>query len=206
MATAKTATFGNGEPYVPARWTAFFAWFIDSIVVLAGLAVGVAALAVLDESQRVPGGVIALCLLALVFVVPMLYGLCYWNGRALGALLAGTRLVRISDGGRIGGKAPWAMVIRTVLMPLVVIAVLTGGSSPSVELRRVSIRIAATRRLHAERRTTPLPQHNAPQHNAPQHTAPQHTAPQHTAPPHTASQHTAPQHTASQHTAPPHRL
>ncbi|MQM26224.1 RDD family protein [Glycomyces albidus] len=155
MAKTRIERFGNGVPYVPARWTGFFAWLIDFIVFVVGLAAGTAALAVLAESQRLGGGVVALGLLALLFAVPMLYGLCYWNGRALGALLTGTRLVRTSDGGRIGGKAPWAMFIRTVLLPLAVVATLTGGGSPPGTLRRVSIDIAATRRLHAQRQAAP---------------------------------------------------
>ncbi|MEU7715314.1 hypothetical protein AB0B03_25635 [Micromonospora chalcea] len=81
------------------------------------------------------------------------YGLCYGNGRALGALLTGTQLVRAKDGGRIGLKACWAMLVRTLLMPvlvvvLVVTAFSTGSSDAPGSLVRTTIDPDATRRLH----------------------------------------------------------
>jgi hypothetical protein len=84
----------------------------------------------------------------------VLYGLCYGNGRALGAVITGTQLVRIKDGGRVGGKACWAMLVRTLLMPLLFVVVVVGalgggGGSPSGSLARTSIDPAATRQLHA---------------------------------------------------------
>lgn len=55
------------------------------------------------------------------------------------AVLTGTRLVRLSDGGRIGSKAPWAMTVRTVLLPLLigtfVVGAVAGGSPPGSPVR-----------------------------------------------------------------------
>jgi hypothetical protein len=83
--------------------------------------------------------------------VPLLYGMCYRNGRALGAVLTGTQLVRVADGGRIGRKAPWAMLVR-VLMPLLFIGVIVGalggaGGPPGGSMVRVSVDARATRQL-----------------------------------------------------------
>jgi hypothetical protein len=156
MAAPKIETFGNGTPYVRAGgWAGFFAWLVDATVFVLGLAAGIVALSLADRSLGLGGGVIALGALALLFVVPLLYGLCYRNGRALGALWTGTRLVRVSDGGRIGAKGPWAMLVRTVFLPAVIIGALTGGGTTPGTLQRISIDVKRTRRLHAERQTAP---------------------------------------------------
>jgi hypothetical protein len=143
----KVKAFEDGTRYVPAgEWALFFTWLIDAVVFLLGLLVGVAVLAVVDigDGARTLGAV------ALLFAVPMLYGLCYTDGRALGALVTGTRLVRLRDGGRIGAKGPWAMLVRTVLMPIVVIGAVLGGGIVDGTFKRASIDVARTRRLHAE--------------------------------------------------------
>jgi len=41
------------------------------------------------------------------------------------------------------------MIVRTILLPLAVGGVLTGGTSPSVNVARTSIDVAGTGRLHA---------------------------------------------------------
>jgi hypothetical protein len=108
-----------------------------------------------DRTADLDNGTIALAVIAILFLVPLLCGLCYRNGRALGAVLTGTQLVRVADGGRIGGKAPWAMLIRTFLMPLLLIALIMsalagGGSAPGGGSEaRVSVDARATRRLRA---------------------------------------------------------
>ncbi|MFC7759924.1 hypothetical protein ACFQY4_19315 [Catellatospora bangladeshensis] len=42
-------------------------------------------------------------------------------------MLTGTQLVRVKDGGRIGLKACWAMLIRTLFMPLLLLVVIAGA-------------------------------------------------------------------------------
>ncbi|MFC3452903.1 RDD family protein [Amycolatopsis speibonae] len=154
-AAKRVASFRDGVSYVEAgAWRQFLAWLIDFVVFVLGVGVGVVVLALVDRSANLDGGLIALSIVAILFAVPSLYGVCYRNGRALGAVVAGTRLVRMADGGRIGGKAPWAMVIRTVLMPLLLATVVVGalaggGAAPGGSLVRVSVDVDATGRLRA---------------------------------------------------------
>lgn len=153
MSPRKIATFGNGTPYIAAgAWAGFFAWLIDFVVFLLGFAIGFVALAGVLSSEDIGGGVVLGIMAALLFGVPLLYGaLFYRGGRALGAVVTGTRLVRIADGERIGAKGPWAMLVRTILLPALIIGMLTGGGTVDGSLQRVSIDVARTRRMRAER-------------------------------------------------------
>lgn len=152
----KIETFGNGTPYVPAGPVAgFFAWLIDFVVFVVIAVGGFVAVAGVLSSRDVSGGVILAIMGGLVIGTPLLYGLFYTNGRALGAVVTGIRLVRAADGGRIGAKGPWAMLVRTVLLPLLILAVLTGGGGDGTT-QRVSIDPARTRRMLAERQAQGL--------------------------------------------------
>jgi hypothetical protein len=140
-------TFKDGTFYVTAGgWARSAAWLADFVVflVVSVVGFGTAAVTVGDAS----GNVAVLALFGALIGAPILYGLCYGNGRALGAVLTGTRLVRVEDGGRIGAGACWAMVVRTVLFPILVAASVFGGAVPG-DLTRISIDEDATRRLHA---------------------------------------------------------
>jgi len=154
--TAKRlAMFGDGVYYVEAKaWAQFLAWLLDFVVFVLGVGVGFVVLAGVGHAANLDSGAIVLSAVALLFLVPLLYGVCYRNGRALGAVVTGTRLVRVADGGRIGGKAPWAMLIRTVLMPLLLAAVIAGafaggGAAPSGSPVRISVDVRATEQLRA---------------------------------------------------------
>jgi RDD family len=155
--TAKRlGTFGNGGRYVKAGALAMFlAWLVDFVVFVLGFGVGFVVLGGVDRAANLDDRVLPLFLIVILFLVPLLYGgLCYRNGRALGAVIAGTRLVRVKDGGRIGGKAPWAMVVRTVLMPLLLLVIIVGalaggGLAPGGSEKRVSLDRRATHRLRA---------------------------------------------------------
>lgn len=147
-------TFKDGTFYVRAGgWAGLLSWLVDFVVYLLCAFAGFVALVV--AMPDAPDNVAVFTMLGLVFGVPILYGLCYGNGRALGAVLTGTRLVRVKNGGRIGAWACWAMLVRTVLFPLLLALVaasaLAGGfgSGPPGDLTRVSIDDEATRRLHA---------------------------------------------------------
>jgi len=152
--TAKRlATFRDGVRYVKAGgWARFLAWLVDLVVIVLGVGVGVVLLGGVDRTADLDNGTLALGVIAILFLVPLLYGgLCYRNGRALGAVLTGSQLVRSADGGRIGGKAPWAMLVRT-LMPLLVIGAIVGalgggGSPPGGSTARVSVDPRAIRQL-----------------------------------------------------------
>jgi hypothetical protein len=147
----KVERFGDGTAYVRAGDLAMaVTWLVDFVVFVVGVAVGILVLAAVDNAQDLDDGVVALGLLALLFGVPLLYGLFYTNGRALGAVLTGTRLVRARDGGRIGAKGPWAMLVRTILLPVLFVAIALGEFVSVGSLARVSIDVARTRRLHAD--------------------------------------------------------
>ncbi|GAB2926054.1 hypothetical protein GCM10027280_11690 [Micromonospora polyrhachis] len=154
--TAKRVeAFRNGTLYVRAGAGAqFLAWLIDVMVFVFGIGVCVVALALVAKAKDLSDDAVTLLALSSFFVVPILYGLCYGNGRALGAVLTGTQLVRFRDGGRVGFKACWAMLVRTALMPLLFIAVMssaftTGSAAVPGSAVRICIDRAATRQLYA---------------------------------------------------------
>lgn len=142
---------GNGGRYVRAgQWPLIFSWLIDFVVFVIVLVVGVVVLVSLglDDQQLGLGAVL------LVPGAPLLYGVFYGNGRSIGAVLTGTRLVRLKDGGRLGLAGPWAMLVRLLLLPFLMVIVLIGAfsggtGSPPGSLRRGSIDAEATDRLWA---------------------------------------------------------
>ncbi|MDG4753489.1 MULTISPECIES: RDD family protein [Micromonospora] len=151
----RIAMFDNGTLYVRAGAMAqVMAWLIDFVVCLFTVAVGVVALSVVDRAVTLSGGALAGAALSLFVLVPVLYGLCYGNGRALGGVLTGTQLVRVKDGSRIGAKTCWAMLVRTLFMPLLFVVLMvsafsTGSSGTPGSLVRISIDPDATRRFNA---------------------------------------------------------
>ena len=151
----RLAPFRDGGLHVKAGgWALFLAWLVDFVVFVLGVGVGVVVVGGVGRAADLDNGPLTLGVIVVLFLVPLLYGVCYRNGRALGAVLTGSRLVRFADGGRIGGKAPWAMLVRTILLPLFVIlligsALTGGGSTPGGASPRVSIDDGATRQLHA---------------------------------------------------------
>ncbi|MGW1343436.1 RDD family protein [Kribbella sp. NPDC002412] len=153
--------FGNGDRYVRAgEWARALAWLVDFLMVVLGMGIGVVALAVVDLQADLGNGALTLSMLGLVVGVPLVYGLFFGNGRALGGVLAGTQVVRLADGGRLGFRAPWAMVVRILLLPLLLVGVLIGslgggGGSPPGSFVRGSLDVDATRRLQASLRALP---------------------------------------------------
>lgn len=158
--TAKRlATFRDGVRYVKAgRWARFLGWLVDVVVIVLGMGVGVIVLAGVDRAAGLDKGILTLAVIAILFLVPLLYGgLCYRDGRALGAVLTGTRLVRTADGNRIGGKAPWVMLgrpfifLKPLFFVMVLVSALDGGGPPggSSTPSRVSVDTRATRQLRA---------------------------------------------------------
>jgi hypothetical protein len=152
--TAKRlAIFHNGVLYVNAGgWARFLGWLVDVVVSVLGMAVGVIVVVGVARGAGLDNGAAGGIGIATLFLAPLLYGgLCFRNGRALGGVLAGTQVVRIKDGGRIGGWASWAMLVR-VLYPLLAIGMIIGalgggGNAPGSD--RISVDPGAIRRLHA---------------------------------------------------------
>jgi hypothetical protein len=153
QAAKRLGAFRNGVLYVKAgRWARFLAWLVDVVVIVLGMAVGVIVAVGVALAANLDNGTGALIGIATLFLAPLLYGgLCFRNGRALGAVLTGTQLVRTKDGGRIGGWASWAMLVR-ILYPLLIIFAIIGalgggGNAPGSD--RVSVDPRAIRQLHA---------------------------------------------------------
>ncbi|MCC3764358.1 hypothetical protein K3N28_14930 [Glycomyces sp. TRM65418] len=148
MAGKKIKTFGDGVPYIePGGGALTFTWLIDFVMFVLLFGVGALIALRIGEALDLSNNAVALGVLATLFVTPLVYGLFYTNGRALGAVCTGTRLVRASDGGRIGAKGPWAMLVRTILLPLLIIAVVVGGGYADGSLKRISIDEKRTRAL-----------------------------------------------------------
>lgn len=147
-AASRLDMFGDGTLYVSAGSVArLLSWFVDFLVYALGVCGGFVAL--VAAKPDIPDGDAALALLGLLGGVPLLYGLCFVNGRALGGLLTGTRLVRLRNGRRIGWGACWAMLVRTLLFPVLLLVTVTSGSIGPGTLSRISIDDAETRRLWA---------------------------------------------------------
>ena len=138
----------DGSLYVDSTaGAAFLAWFID-LVLVDGTAFSLGALYYTRSYDPKPWIGASVITLVLLVVLPFLYGWFYRNGRALGAVLTSTRLVRIKDGSRIGwAKAGWAMLIRTFFLPFFFWAALDGDNSSMQE--RMSIDNHATKKLRA---------------------------------------------------------
>ncbi|MFD2470900.1 hypothetical protein [Amycolatopsis silviterrae] len=146
---ARIRAFGNGDLYVEARTGAtIWAWLVDFLLVT-GLSAA-AAVAYYVKASTVDAAVGASVIgVAGLIVVPLLYGWFYGNGRGLGALCNGIRLVRLRDGGRIGlWKAGWAMLIRTLGFVIIALGVLNGDATVGNGVR-ASIDVRETDRLRA---------------------------------------------------------
>ncbi|MFD4641687.1 RDD family protein [Lentzea sp. NPDC058436] len=141
-------TFDDGTLYIgPGGWTRLLAWFADFLVHVLFAGAAFVAFAVATRSSPISDSAAALTVLGLLIGTPLVYGLFFGNGRGVGAALTGTRLVRVKNGGRLGASACWAMLVRTVLFPLLLLAFVTGGTAEG-SLSRISIDDDATRRLH----------------------------------------------------------
>ncbi|GAB1509079.1 RDD family protein [Actinophytocola sp. KF-1] len=132
--------FADGTPFARAGdGRRFAAWLIDFVVFVLLYAVAFVALALVDRARPLDDDVVTVIALALLFVVPLLYGLFFAGGRALGGVLTGTRLVRARDGRRPGWQGPWVMLVRTILLPLLIVAVVVSNASPAGELKRICV-------------------------------------------------------------------
>ncbi|PKV94552.1 RDD family protein [Amycolatopsis echigonensis] len=146
---ARIRAFENGDLYVEARTAStIWAWLVD-VLLVTGLSVA-AAVAYYFRSTAVDAAAGASVIgVAGLFVLPLLYGWFYGNGRGLGALFNGIRLVRLRDGGRIGlGKAGWAMLVRTLGFVIIALGVLNGDVTVANGVR-TSIDVRETERLRA---------------------------------------------------------
>lgn len=150
--TAKRVdTFEDGTFYVRAGgWAGLLSWLVDFLAFVFGVCAGFVGIVLATWNNKPDNNVLALLAVGLLVAVPLVYGLLFLrNGRGLGGVLTGTRLVRAKNGGRIGASASWAMFVRILLFPPFLVLVVVGGSTAPGSLRRISIADDATRRLHA---------------------------------------------------------
>jgi hypothetical protein len=150
MANDRILTFGDGTPFAPAGgWSALFAWLVDFLAFLVLFAVASLVFLGVGDAMQVDENALVIGWLALLFATPLFYGLFYGGGRCLGGKFTGTRLVRVRDGGRLGARGPWAMLARTILFPLVLIAAVAGGGIIPGSPPHISIDVKRTRELQA---------------------------------------------------------
>ncbi|MDX3657982.1 RDD family protein [Streptomyces sp. ID05-26A] len=141
-------TFDDGTLYVTAGvLERLLAWLVDFVAYFLIAFTGFVVFVLAFRDSGTSDNVTTLTMLGLLACAPVFYGLFFGNGRALGAMLTGTRLVRVDNGGRIGAAACWAMIVRTLLFPLLIAAFIAAGAAVG-SLSRISIDDAATRRLH----------------------------------------------------------
>jgi hypothetical protein len=154
-AALQLARFRDGGRYVRAgECVRFKAWLVDFVVVLVGVGVGALVLAVMNRTADMPNSTVVLLIILMLPLVSFLYGAWYGDGRALGAVLTDTQLVRAADGGRIGGKGPWVMLVRISLTPLAIVFLMVGalggaGTPAGGKSIRVGVDVHATRQLRA---------------------------------------------------------
>lgn len=141
-------TFDDGTLYITAAvLPRLLAWLVDFVAYFLIAFTGFVVFVLAFRDSGTSDNVTTLTMLGMLIGAPIFYGLFFGNGRALGAVLTGTRLVRVHDGGRIGFAACWAMLVRTLLFPLLLAAFVAAGAAVG-SLSRISIDDAATRRLH----------------------------------------------------------
>lgn len=146
MSNHRVLTFGDGTPFVPAGgWAALFAWLVDFLAFLVLFAIGAVVFLGIGDAMALADGALVIGLLVLLFVTPLVYGLWFGAGRCLGGLWTGTRLVRRRDGGRLGARAPWVMIARTILFPFLVAALIVAGDVIPGTPPHVSIDVRRTR-------------------------------------------------------------
>jgi uncharacterized RDD family membrane protein YckC len=137
-------TLGDGRTVAPARdREVFLAWGIDAaLVFLATFAVYVILATAMPDpfsyARELDG-------LAAWPVVALIYGFTSGHRRSLGQRIAGTRTLRI-DTGTVPGilRAGWMMVLRVMILPVVFLFCLCGGSTFGIKDRHISIDALAT--------------------------------------------------------------
>ncbi|ACL41926.1 hypothetical protein Achl_3975 (plasmid) [Pseudarthrobacter chlorophenolicus A6] len=145
-------TLANGRRVIKAKDRYIFgAWLLDwSIILVLSLGTYIALL----------NGDPLVALIAALAVWPagsFIYGLTTCHRRSLGQAAAGTRTVRLDNGGIPGfWRAGWVMFVRMVIYPFVVAVLLLGalGGSANADLdakdRHVSIDVRATAALEGQ--------------------------------------------------------
>ncbi|MBG0739018.1 hypothetical protein IV500_06335 [Paeniglutamicibacter antarcticus] len=138
-ADAQLITLGDGRIVAPARdREVLLAWGLDVVLVVL-TAMGFYLFLSFTMPAPFP---YARELFALAGwpAAALVYGFATAYHRSLGQLASGTRTLRISTGGRMGiFRSGWMMVLRVMILPVVFIYSLCGGSTFGIKDRHISI-------------------------------------------------------------------
>lgn len=137
-------TLGDSKIVAPARdKEVLIAWGIDALLVFlvtAGIYVLISV--TMPEPFSFAREMNALAAWPLVALV---YGFATSYRRSFGQRIAGTRTLRIDNGGRLGfWRSGWMMVLRVMILPAAFLFCLCGGSTFGIKDRHVSIDALAT--------------------------------------------------------------
>jgi hypothetical protein len=137
-------TLGDGRTVAPARdREVLLAWGLDAVLVfLAALGLYLALCFTMPAPFPYARELAALAGWPAAAAV---YGFTTTHHRSLGQLAAGTRTLRIDNGGSLGlWRSGWMMVLRVLILPAVFLFCLCGGSTFGIKDRHVSIDALAT--------------------------------------------------------------
>jgi hypothetical protein len=143
-AAPQLIALGNGLTVAPARdREVLLAWGLDAVlVVLAALGLYLLLCVTMPAPFPYAREVAAL---AGWPAAALVYGFATAYHRSLGQLAAGTRTLRIDNGGALGfWRSGWMMVLRVLILPAVFLFCLCGGSTFGIKDRHISIDALAT--------------------------------------------------------------
>lgn len=137
-------TLGDGRTVAPARdREVLLAWGLDAVLVFLA-ALGLYLTLCFTMPAPFPYAR-ELAALAGWPAGAAVYGFTTAHHRSLGQLAAGTRTLRIDNGGSLGfWRSGWMMVLRVLILPAVFLFCLCGGSTFGIKDRHVSIDALAT--------------------------------------------------------------
>jgi hypothetical protein len=130
---------GDGRTVAPARdREVLLAWGLDALLVFLA-ALGLYLALCFTVASPFPYAR-ELAALAGWPAAAAVYGFTTAYRRSLGQLAAGTRTLRIDNGGSLGfWRSGWMMVLRVLILPVVFLFCLCGGSTFGIQDRHVSI-------------------------------------------------------------------
>jgi hypothetical protein len=144
LAGPRLVPLGDGRTVAPARdREVFLAWGLDAVLVFL-TALGFYLFLCCSMPAPFPFAR-ELAGLAGWPAAALIYGFATAYHRSLGQLTAGTRTLRIDNGGALGfWRSGWMMVLRVLILPAVFIFCLCGGSTFGIKDRHISIDALAT--------------------------------------------------------------
>lgn len=137
-------TLGDGRTVAPARdQEVLLAWGLDAVLVFLA-ALGLYLVLSCTMASPFPYAR-ELAALAGWPAAAAVYGFTTTHHRSLGQRIAGTRTLRIDNGGSLGfWRSGWMMVLRVLILPVVFLFCLCGGSTFGIRDRHISIDALAT--------------------------------------------------------------